>query len=335
LNAIFGSALIAALLLGGYANAADLAAPSPITQTLPQPAATPASTLAPTLAGEFAPGHLPFSLTIRGELSVDYAIFAIFARPGEQVSIQADRPVSWSNEAQMRAPSPVLDWTAPLEPGLTRVSLEDSEGHVMTLNLIVMRSADGDSINGYELGQYPSEPYLGHENYRAPEFFLEVDSDLGAIAVSPHFTLGQFLCKQEADGPQYLVLSERLLVKLERILEAANAHGWRTDGFTVMSGYRTPAYNATLGNGANSRHIYGGAADIYIDVDGDEVMDDLNGDGSQDRLDAAALFDLVESLADNPAFTGLAGGLGEYAPNAWHGPFVHVDERGWNVQWGR
>ena len=327
MNAIIVSALIATLLLSSDPNAADLAAANPVAQTQPPQAAT--------LAAEFAPGHLPFTLTIRDDLSVDYETFAIFARPGEQVSIRADRPLSWTDDDGMRAASPQLDWTAPMEPGLSRVSLEDDEGHVMTLNLIVMRSSDGDSINGYQLGNYPAEPYLGHENYRAPEFFLEVDSELGEIAVSPHFRLGQFLCKQEADGPQYLVLSERLLVKLERILEASNAHGWRTDGFTVMSGYRTPAYNADLGNGENSRHIYGGAADIYIDVDGDDVMDDLNGDGELDRRDAAALFDLVESLADNPLFAGLAGGLGEYAPNAWHGPFVHVDERGWNVQWGR
>tara|TARA_R110000744_G_scaffold1843_6_gene6888 strand:- start:30357 stop:31337 length:981 start_codon:yes stop_codon:yes gene_type:complete len=326
LNAIFGNALIAALLMSSNANAVELAAPAPMDQT-PPPAAT--------LAADFAPGHLPFSLTIRDELRIDYETFAIFARPGEQVRIRADRPLSWTDEMVMRTASPELDWTAPMQPGLSQVSLEDVEGHVMTLNLIVMRSADGESINGYQLGRYPAEPYLGHENYRAPEFFLEVDSELGDIAVSPHFTLGQFLCKQEADGPQYLVLSERLLVKLERILEAANERGWRTDGFTVMSGYRTPVYNAGLGNGENSRHIYGGAADIYIDVDGDEVMDDLNGDGELDRRDAAALFDLVESLADNPLFAGLAGGLGEYAPNAWHGPFVHVDERGWNVQWGR
>ncbi|WP_417493278.1 D-Ala-D-Ala carboxypeptidase family metallohydrolase [Maricaulis sp.] len=326
MSAIAASVLFATLFLGNDPAAAILATASPVSEIAPPRAAQ---------ASDFDPGHLPFSLTIRGELSVNYETFAIFARPGEQVRIEADRPLSWIDDDVMRAASPELDWTAPATPGLTRVQLEDDAGHVMNLNLIVMRSSDGDSINGYQLGNYPAEPYLGHENYRAPEFFLEVDSDLGSIAVSPHFRLEQFLCKQEADGPQYLVLSERLLVKLERILEAANDHGWRTDGFTVMSGYRTPAYNADLGNGENSRHIYGGAADIYIDTDGDDVMDDLNGDGALDRADAAALFDLVQSLADTPLLEGLAGGLGEYAPNAWHGPFVHVDERGWNVQWGR
>lgn len=330
MNAIIGSALIAALTWANDPTGIAVAVSSPIPQ-VERPAQThPASA--------FEPGHLPFSLTVRGEYAVNFETFAIFAQPGETVAIRADRPLSWLDDNEDRAPALELDWTAPSEPGLFPARLDDGEGHVMTLNLIVMRphaATEGETINGYELGNYPAEPYQGHDNYRAPEYFLEVADGLEAVAVSPHFRLGQFLCKQEADGPQYLVLSERLLVKLERILEAANDHGWRTDSFSVMSGYRTPAYNASLGNGANSRHIYGGAADIFIDTDGDDVMDDLNGDGEFDRRDAAALFDLVDSLASAPDFSGLAGGLGEYAPNAWHGPFVHVDERGWNVHWGR
>ena len=125
------------------------------------------------------------------------------------------------------------------------------------------------------------------------------------------------------------------MLKLEQILEAANARGWRTDSFAVMSGYRTPDYNAGLGNGSYSRHIYGGAADIFIDTDGDGVMDDLNGDGSHDRADAAALYDLVEEMSGAGHESWLAGGLGEYGPNTRHGAFVHVDERGFRARWGR
>lgn len=322
-----GKAVLSAALLTALPQAAHARLSAPTTDRSIPPAAA------------FDPGHLPFSITLRDDLEVDLSTFAVFAQPGETVRIRSEQALAWLQDDAARPASTILDWTAPAMPGLTYVQLEDGEGHVMQLALVVMRPqspTDGETINGYRLGSYPAEPYLGHANYRAPENFLEVSDGLEDLAVSPHFRLGQFLCKQPADGgPRYLVLSERLLVKLEGILEAANERGWRADTFTVMSGYRTPAYNASIGNGRNSRHIYGGAADIFIDTDGDGMMDDLNGDGSQDRLDAAALFDLVESLADNPAFTGLAGGLGEYAPNAWHGPFVHVDERGWNVQWGR
>ena len=287
----------------------------------------------------FDPGHLPFTITLRDDLVVNLETFAVFAKPGEEIHIRADRPLSWRDGETSREAATDLDWTAPATPGLTQVQLDDGEGHIMTLNLVVMQSHapdDGETINGYLLGSYPSEPYRGHENYRAPENFLEVTDGLEDLAVSPHFRLGQFLCKQPADGNQYLVLSERLLVKLEGILEAANERGWKADTFTVMSGYRTPAYNASIGNGRHSRHIYGGAADIFIDANNDGVMDDLNGDGVHDRRDAAALFDLVDSLSHNaPQFTPLIGGLGEYPPTSNHGPFVHVDERGWRARWGR
>nr|WP_238934906.1 D-Ala-D-Ala carboxypeptidase family metallohydrolase [Maricaulis parjimensis] len=198
------------------------------------------------------------------------------------------------------------------------------------------REAGDEQINGYRIGEYPAEPYRGQENYRAPEYFVEVGEGIEDLPLSPHFTLGQFLCKQEVgEGPAYLVVSERLVLKLENILEAVNERGWRTDGFTVMSGYRTPAYNAGLGNGRNSRHIYGGAADIFIDTDGNGVMDDLNGDGVLDRQDAAVLYDLVEGMAASGNEDWQAGGLGEYGPNSHHGAFVHVDERGWRARWGR
>jgi peptidase M15-like protein len=322
-----GKAVLSAALLSALPQVAQARLVTP----------TPNQTQPP--AGEFEPGHLPFSITLRDELEVNLATFAVFAHPGETVGIRSDQPLSWTEGDASRPAATALDWTAPDTPGLTRVQLQDDDGHTMQLNFVVMHAhspEDGEAINGYRLGSYPAEPYLGHANYRAPENFLEVTDGMADLAVSPHFRLGQFLCKQPTDGTPYLVLSERLLVKLESILEAANERGWRADTFTVMSGYRTPAYNSGLGNGQYSRHIYGGAADIFIDSNGDGVMDDLNGDGAHDRKDAAALFDLVDSLSHNsPSFSPLIGGLGEYASNAHHGPFVHVDERGWRARWGR
>jgi uncharacterized protein YcbK (DUF882 family) len=66
-----------------------------------------------------------------------------------------------------------------------------------------------------------------------------------------------------------------MLIKLEALLEAANANGWEAKSFYVMSGFRTPYYNSSIGNDtSSSRHLYGGAADIWIDNDGDGQMDD-------------------------------------------------------------
>lgn len=295
-------------------------------------AALPAVTQPST---DFDPGRSGFTLTLRDSVPIDFKIFTVFARPGENVAVEADRPVSWTQDGQSTIARANHDWIAPETPGLTVVDLHTEDGQSMRLNLIVMEQAVGEAVGTYRLGSYPSEPYRGDPAYLPPTHFAGVSDELSGLQISPHFTLGQFLCKQETSGEPYLVLSERLLAKLELLLQEANARGWRADTFTVMSGYRTPAYNAAIGNGRYSRHIYGGAADIFIDHDGDGWMDDLNGDGLRDRKDAAELFDLVELLSETPNFAPFIGGVGEYGPNAVHGPFVHVDERGWRARWGR
>ncbi|MHA6288429.1 D-Ala-D-Ala carboxypeptidase family metallohydrolase [Maricaulis sp. CAU 1757] len=280
-----------------------------------------------------------FRLVLPDGLETDLALFTLFARPGEAMVLAASRAVSWQDEAgRILARGTRHTLQADAQPGIQRVSLVADGADRIDVNIVIMEPLSAQSTvreDGYVLGRYPAEPFQGRSNYRAPTHAVGVSEELASLPVSPNFTLGQFLCKQDGPGQPIIVLSPRLLAKLETILEAANARGWRADTLTVMSGYRTPAYNASLGNGANSRHIYGGAADIFIDHDGDGQMDDLNGDGVVDRADAAALYDLVETLTAGPQLAALEGGLGEYDANAYHGPFVHVDERGYRARWGR
>jgi hypothetical protein len=94
-------------------------------------------------------------------------------------------------------------------------------------------------------------------------------------------------------------------------------------------------YNRAIGNGQHSRHIYGGAADIYVDVSPrDDVMDDLNGDGRFDYRDAQWLYGLADELFGLPEYGEFRGGLGVYRRNSVHGPFLHVDARGRRARWG-
>ena len=130
------------------------------------------------------------------------------------------------------------------------------------------------------------------------------------------------------------MLDERLLLTLEFLLDRARSRGWVRESFVVMSGYRTPFYNAAIGNVKYSRHQWGDAADVYIDenpVDG--VMDDLNGDGRLDRADAIALYDLFDAALRESGAPGFAGGLAHYGSTTAHGPFVHVDLRGYEARW--
>jgi hypothetical protein len=99
-----------------------------------------------------------------------------------------------------------------------------------------------------------------------------------------------------------------------------------------MSGFRTPAYNASIGNTTiYSRHLWGDAADVYVDADGDGRMDDLNGDGRHTVADARLLATWVEGLEARKSWR--PGGLASYRANAVHGPFVHVDARGTRARW--
>lgn len=112
-------------------------------------------------------------------------------------------------------------------------------------------------------------------------------------------------------------------------MEAVNDRGWHVDTLTVLSGFRTPHYNAAIGNTTTSfRHLYGGAADVFIDADGDNWMDDLNDDGVIDIKDAVVLVEIAESLARDEASAWPVGGLAAYPQNSVHGPFVHLDARG-------
>jgi hypothetical protein len=154
--------------------------------------------------------------------------------------------------------------------------------------------------------------------------------------VSEHFRLGDFLTKdQPAIWPKYLVLDLRLVDKLELVISALQENGHPVKGLHVMSGFRTPRYNAReVGPGnrsAISRHMYGDSADVYPDDDGDGRIDDLNGDGCVDPADARIVAEAGERVeASNP---DLAGGISVYSATAAHGPVVHVDTRGTRARW--
>lgn len=228
-------------------------------------------------------------------------------------------------------------WTAPLAPGLYPIQVVSPDGgDSVTLRAFVVVPLDrltGELLNGYRIGRYPEKPLRGRSSYRLPAGFVEVTPENEDVLVSPHFRLKQFLCKQPAGSRRYVVLNERLLVALEYVLERVQAAGYRATTFHVMSGYRTPAYNRSLGNVRYSQHQLGSAADIFIDENGDGRMDDLNGDGRSDIRDAEVLYRLIDAAAARPEAQGLIGGIGKYPPTAAHGPFVHVDVRDGKARW--
>lgn len=302
----------------------------------------------PALA--FSHERAGFSLKIGKEV-FPHRVASVFVLPGDEVRLEVlDAPptsafharmvgeASEGGALKMKAGDRWI-WTAPKSAGLRTLMLvrQDAPDSIR-VNLFVMvpyESLQGETLNGYRIGKYPEAALRGLEIYRPPKGFIEVTPELADVQLSPHFRVSQFLSKQEDGYPKYLVLREKLILKLELILETTNAGGYPCETFHVMSGYRTPHYNRAIGNVKYSRHVWGGAADIFIDENPrDGNMDDLNGDGLCDYQDAAVLYAIVDRLYGRPFYAKLMGGLARYHRTASHGPFVHLDVRGTHARWG-
>ena len=307
-------------------------------------ASAPDSALVPKPSVPKAPpGRVSFAVKFKEEVS-PFAILGVFVMPREAVPIEVvftDSTVSYTAEAGggklVRLGRNRWRWTAPENKGLYPLWVRDSaSGQTVTLNAFVMvPMPTAATIAGFMVGQYESRPLRGDRSYARPTGFVEVtEANRGAL-VAPHFTIGQFVSKQTGGFPTYLVLQERLLLKLEMLLEEVRSAGLPVSTFRIMSGYRTPFYNRSIGNETRySRHVYGDAADIYVDEDRDGEMDDLDGDGLVTLNDARTLSSVIESLSQKSWYQPFEGGLGLYKANATHGPFLHVDVRGHAARWG-
>lgn len=293
------------------------------------------SALAALLLLAAAPGAAvptPFSVTTRG-LTFTEKVASVTVLPGADLELDiagADGPYRVTTKvgtASIRRPS-IWQWRAPSLPGLITLTVEDARGRkALDLNVFVMvpfADVRDGRLNGFRIGAYPEKT--------RPLGLVEVTANSMLTKLSPHFALRQFLSKQPGGFPKYVVISEPLILKLERIVEALDRAGHDVDTLTIMSGYRTPFYNESIGNVRDSQHTAGTAADVFVDETGDGKMDDLDGDGVVTRDDAIWLFRLIDGMDRMPAAL-FKGGLGDYGSTAAHGPFVHVDVRGRLARW--
>lgn len=310
-----------------------------------------------------AAARASFAVRYHG-LVVPWRTFLLRALPGEAVPLEIRAPAE-APGADAGAPDGVPPgrygleaeegavartgpaawvWTAPEAPGLHRLTVTRSPGggeaaaavESITLTaavLVPVSRIRGGEVGRYRVGEYPEEVFRGLDRYRKPRGFVRVDPEHAELPVSPHFRLDQFSVHRPHRWPKYTVLHERLLVKAELLVERAAERGVPAEGWRVLSGYRSPWYNGSIGRPRFSRHIFGDAADLYVDVDGDGRMDDLTGDGRVDVRDADLLHGLVEDLDADADLRPLLGGLGKYRTTRNHGPFIHLDTRGYRARW--
>jgi hypothetical protein len=217
--------------------------------------------------------------------------------------------------------------------------LMDASRSFSLITMLPFSAKQAGRIGSYRIGNWPHEKHASSSTeYANPNGFIEVTAQNETTFVSEHFRLSDFLTHDQEDTwPKYMVLNERLIDKLELVIEDLNAHGVHVERLAVMSGFRTPQYNRQgVGEGGrarDSRHQYGDAADVYVDNEGRGRMDDLNHDGRVDSRDARVIRDAVDRV--EAAHPEMVGGVGVYRGNSLHGPFAHVDARGVRARWGR
>ena len=232
--------------------------------------------------------------------------------------------------------------TAPSRPGVWGVAVQLgaamrplADFSVITLTPFTAKRRG--RVGLYYLGNWPTEGRRSvRAGYAPPSGFIEVTPQNQDTPLSDHFRLRDFLTHdQQTVWPKYLVVDTKLVDKLELVLDDLAARGVDIRGVHVMSGFRTPQYNVGGGDPTGradlSRHMFGDAADIFIDSNGDGVMDDLNRDGRVNVDDARVIQAAVERVErEHPA---LVGGCGVYVAAPGHGPFTHIDTRGYRARW--
>lgn len=263
---------------------------------------------------------------------------AFMAMPGDSVTLSASPDSSWSADSLTwtlpgggRAEGATAGFRMPRSHGVWTLRAEDgnrSETYTVIAPVESCRWRT-TTLNSFPIGFYGD----GNSRRHLPDCFVELMPCDMERRVSTHLTLGQFLCHTEGSFPQYMALQLELADKLEAVLaqvireypEACDIHN--------ISGFRTPVYNASIGNETSlSQHLYGGAADVWIEsFPANGLMDDIDRNKRVDVFDGERLVEIVRQVEARGE--AQVGGASAYRWNRAHGPFVHIDVRGSAARW--
>jgi hypothetical protein len=263
----------------------------------------------------------------------------VFARPGAAVDYPleiGERPEEltyfWRSETVGKSTEPRSlseQIVAPSLPGFYHLAVRTSSGERVFdgLSLAVMvpfEQKSGSMLNGYRIGRYAGERRQSLDDPPPPGFVQIGPSDVD-LPVSSHLRISDFVSHDEqTTWPRYAALDARLLDKLELVFAEIGRWQGQSSGdgvdVNVHSGFRTPIHNRRVARSArDSRHQYGDAADIAVDV---------NRDGRINSSDVKLVAKAVEIVEHQ--HPDLVGGLGLYTGSA---TYVHIDARGERKRW--
>lgn len=132
-------------------------------------------------------------------------------------------------------------------PGQAQVCYPGRDGAWTTCVDLVDYSASWGSDYSYP------DPYGGSAQYARPLRFVDLYDADPDLAVAANFVLEELMSWRKG---QYGVYQSHVVEHLQAIREASGG------SISVNSGYRSPAYNASVGGVTHSRHMYGDAADM-------------------------------------------------------------------------
>jgi len=160
----------------------------------------------------------------------------------------------------------------------------------------------GPTTMGCLDAQFASTPPAPLKKARFRDTFCPVNN--ASDASSANFSLSEFRCHDGTDVP------EKFRGNVQQVMD--NLEVLRTElgnkSITIISGYRTPAYNQSKRGAPQSRHMCGQAADIRV----------------SDHT-PTQVADAIETLITSGRMR--QGGLGRYSA------FVHYDVRGTRARW--
>lgn len=286
-----------------------------------------------SISDDPSPSSPLLGLSVDGrDLPPDRLAFVVL--PGDSVLLSSayESAVWFASTGQpARGEGNTFGWRAPRSHGIYYIDLScDSLTEKYTI-IIPVESCRWrtTTLNSFPIGSYGA----GHLRESNPDYFIELTPGTSGARITTHLTIGQFLCHIEGSYPQYMAFDLRLADKLEAVLAAVQEVYPQASDIHNISGFRTPVYNASIGNETSeSLHLYGKAADIWIESwPSNNLMDDIDRNKRVDVYDCEYLVELVRILETEGNV--LTGGASAYRWISTHGPFVHIDIRGSRASW--
>jgi len=283
-------------------------------------------------ADDPVPADPVFSISVNG-ISLKPHMMAFNASPGETVTLSFSDSLAWSVPAlSLNGTGTEFQFTLPRTHGIFTVTASNSISvqewmAIVPVNEAQMRTS---SLNSFPVGFYGD----GNSRDNIPGAgFIELWPNTFNARVSTHMSFSDFLGHTEGDWPQYMVLDLRLVHKLECVLEEISEFYPEARGIHCISGFRTPVYNASIGNETGySLHLYGAAADIWIEGwPENDLIDDLDRNKRIDVYDAEFIVEASRRLEASGEVA--VGGASAYRWIPSHGPFAHLDTRGSAAVW--